>query len=62
MKLDIYIENQNMSYTAFGKLIDASPQATRNYVIGSRIPHKEVMVKIHKVTGGRVAPNDFYDL
>lgn len=46
------------SYVAW-KLGVTEPAVTR-YLNGSRLPNAEVMIKIYRLTAGKVQPNDFY--
>ena len=37
-----------------------SPVSLSRYISGERIPEKEIVLKILKITQGCVSPNDFY--
>ena len=59
MKLAIYLQTKNMSDAEFGRLIDTGRQTVWRYKTGERFPTNRMLVKIFKVTGGKVTPNDF---
>lgn len=60
MKLQEYLDKNSLSYTAFAKMIDVTPQAARRYALEERTPEKDVMKRINAKTGKKVMPNDFY--
>ncbi|MCC4240350.1 helix-turn-helix domain-containing protein [Thalassospira povalilytica] len=63
MKLSQYLDNDHKGTRAeFSSLIGVTPMALHRYENGDRTPRKDVMAKIHEVTGGKVGPADFYDL
>lgn len=63
MKLQNYLDENNISVPEFAKELRIKAAATvYRYVAGIRIPDPEMMSRIYKVTGGKVAPNDFHDL
>ena len=60
MRLSQYLENHDLTYTAFSQRIGVSVQSVARYAAGERIPRREVMEKIACVTKGAVQPNDFF--
>ncbi|MFV1850146.1 MAG: helix-turn-helix domain-containing protein [Thalassospira sp.] len=63
MKLSQYLNDEHKgTRVEFSSLIGVTPMALHRYENGDRIPHKDVMAKIHQVTNGKVSPTDFYDL
>lgn len=60
MQLKDYLLLIGATERAFAEAIGVSQQAVSRYVSGARTPRPAVMVKIHAVTGGRVAPSDFF--
>lgn len=64
MKLADFISDLKISPEKFVEqhLADVSAGAFRKWLSGERIPRKEQMEKIFEITGGRVTPNDFYEI
>lgn len=63
MKLVDFKREQKLSDDALTALIgDCSVSALRKWFSGERIPRKDQMERIAEVTGGKVLPNDFYDI
>ncbi|QDP55414.1 MAG: hypothetical protein GOVbin3762_18 [Prokaryotic dsDNA virus sp.] len=68
MHLKDYLKNQKYTQMSFIDLIEMAtsvriPQGTlAKWVTGTRIPRKEEMQILYKVTEGSVQPNDFYEL
>jgi transcriptional regulator with XRE-family HTH domain len=62
MKLSEYLEAQELSYAAFGRVIGTTGETVRRYVIGERIPDKHKMAKIALATGCKVTANDFFGI
>tara|TARA_A100001391_G_scaffold179136_3_gene143939 strand:+ start:2664 stop:2876 length:213 start_codon:yes stop_codon:yes gene_type:complete len=68
MHLRDYLKNQKHTQMSFIDLVEMAtnvriPQGTlAKWVTGTRIPRKEEMQIIYKVTEGSVQPNDFYEL
>lgn len=68
MKLDNYLNDQNMTQQMFVEdLLVATgrhiPQGTLSkYVLGTRIPNIKNMQAIFEYTQGKVTANDFYEL
>lgn len=63
MKLSAFKTEQKLTDDALAALIgDCSVSALRKWFSGERIPRKDQMERIAEVTGGKVLPNDFYDI
>ena len=67
MRLKDFLDQNDLSYTAFGELIGRSRLTVYRYTLPShhpnhRRPTATVMRTIHAVTKGAVTPNDFLDL
>lgn len=64
MKLTDFLTNLSMSPERFvaEHMPDVSKGAFRKWLSGERIPRKDQMEKIFEVTGGKVTPNDFYEI
>lgn len=63
MTLTDYLTETETSLSAFARLIGAKNARTvQRYTKHGRIPSGEMMAKIAAVTGGRVQPNDFFDV
>lgn len=60
MILRTYLDERDISITAFAPLIGVSVAALHRYLAGERIPRPEVLEQISIVTNGAVQPNDFY--
>jgi len=59
MTLQKYLESQKLSVADFAKKIGVNKNNVYRYLAG-RVPVPTVTALIHKTTGGKVAPNDFY--
>ena len=67
MKLQEYLQDHNLTHSDFQKEAlkedaDISQGAIAKWVLDKRIPRREDMQAIFKVTNGKVTPMDFYDL
>lgn len=62
MKLQSYLDQENLSHEAFGKLVGASEFGVRKWARGERTPRPDAMRKIVEATKGEVGPADFFDL
>ena len=63
MTLADYLSRQpNMTHRDFAERLDVSQATVTRYAAGKRIPRPAHLVKIYQITGGLVAPNDFFDL
>jgi transcriptional regulator with XRE-family HTH domain len=59
MKLQQFLDLNNISRADFAKVIGVSEVAITRYVGGRRMPRPELLVKIKEATNGAVTPNDF---
>ena len=67
MKLQDYLQDHNLTHSDFQKKAqevdaDISQGAIAKWVLDKRIPRKEDMKIIYRITKGKVTPTDFYDL
>ena len=62
MKLPEYLAQHEISTKTFAGFMDTTEEAVRLWIVGQRIPRKNFMEDIARVTGGAVQPNDFYDI
>lgn len=68
MKLKQYLQKNKHTQLSFIDEIEMArgikiPQGTlAKWVLGARIPRKQEMKMIFEMTGGKVQPNDFYDI
>ena len=68
MKLREYLKQEGMTQYAFIDLIEMAtgktvPQGTlAKWILDVRVPRKNDMEMLFKVTDGKVQPNDFYNL
>lgn len=67
MKLKEYIETSGDTVAQYADLIGISVRAVWRYMLPphdprAQIPHRAVMRRIFIQTGGKVRPDDFYDL
>lgn len=60
MKLRQHRLALRLTLDEFGALIGVSGEAVRKWEAGERIPRRTMMQRIHRVTGGAIAPADFY--
>ena len=61
MKLNHWLVLNDVSHTRFAELIDVHAATVGKY-LGGVVPGRKVMRRIYLITGGKVEPNDFYDL
>ena len=61
MKLSDYLEQHEISISAFAETIGTTHASVSRYASGDRCPNREAMRRIIEATGGKVQPNDFYD-
>lgn len=61
MKLGAWLDQQNLSQSAFSRSIGVRPATINRYVLGKRLPDHYVMQLIMTATGGAVTPKDFYE-
>lgn len=62
MKLQKWLDRNNMSHKNFGQLVGVTASAIWYYVNGIKIPRPETMAKIVAYTKGEVTANDFYGI
>ena len=62
MKLSDYMKKRGLSATALADDLGVSVSTVTRAARGEAIPSKSLMASIHKLTCGKVAPVDFYDL
>lgn len=62
MRLDKFLNKKAIPHVTFAACIGVTPEALRRYLVGGRLPVWEVLVRIDKLTEGRVTPNDFLPL
>lgn len=59
MRLQQFLDQNNIGRAEFAKAIGVSEVAITRYVGGKRMPRPEILVKIKVATNGAVTPNDF---
>lgn len=63
MKLSAYMRKHDLSAERFAEMIgDCSVSGLRKWISGERLPRKDQVERIHKVTLGEVSAPDFYNL
>ncbi len=62
MKLSIWLKNKNFTRQSFATRLGVSKSMMTKWCNGGAMPRADAMVMIYRLTGGDVAPNDFYDL
>ncbi len=62
MKLRTFLQRNKIPLTVFAKRLGVAYQTLQRYLSGKRHPAAAVMAKIYGQTGGKVGPNDFYEL
>jgi len=60
VKLFAFTKAQNKTKSEAASELGLKPQVFGRY--GSRVPRKKIVERIYAWSGGRVQPNDFYDL
>lgn len=60
MTLEDYLDDQDMTQREFAELLGVTHQAVNQWLRGRRFPRRELIVKIEKITGGKVKPSDWY--
>ncbi len=61
MKLQAYLVQKKEAPNAFAIRIGVPPHTVYRYLAG-RVPRPDIMCAVYKATGGKVQPNDFYEL
>jgi hypothetical protein len=62
MRLNKFLTKNGVPHATFAGCIGVSEEALRRYLLGDRLPVWPVLVRIEKLTGGAVTPNDFLPL
>lgn len=62
MKLTEYLDQQNITPSAFAKAIGVEASTVTRLASGETVPSPRVMRAIIAATGGLVTPNDFFNL
>lgn len=62
MKLSHYITENGLTLTELAAQLDLPVQTVSRYACGARRPREAEMLRIFEVTGGKVTPNDFFNL
>lgn len=60
MKLETYLSERKLTDTAFAAVVGVTSEAVRRYKAGTRIPDRDVMIRIVTATDGLVRADDFY--
>ena len=60
MKFRTWFEGSGRTLTDVARELQVSVEAVRRYVEEKRIPGKDIMLRIVKMTDGAVQPNDFF--
>lgn len=60
MRLQTYLERNDLLIADFADRIGVSPQSVHRYLSGERVPRRDVMERILVATGGDVSANDFF--
>lgn len=61
MRLSDYLASHS-SIGDFAEAVGVTPTGVRLWIAGKRVPTRDKMNKIIKVTRGKVKPNDFYEV
>jgi transcriptional regulator with XRE-family HTH domain len=61
MKLKDWLIKEGLTVTEFARRMGKPQPTIARYVSGDRMPEKEAMRQIMKMTRGKVQPNDFYE-
>lgn len=62
MKLADYLASNEITRPQFAELIGTSTEAVRRYCEETRIPERDIMLRIVEQTGGEVTANDFFGI
>jgi len=68
MKLAAYLASKGLSPADFARLLrdgaefDVTSEAVRLWAAGARVPRGQAITAIQRVTGGKVAPSDFFEV
>lgn len=62
IKLQEYLNETQQTVAILARALDVQHTVALRWANGTRIPSKENMQKIYEWSGGRVEPNDFYNI
>jgi DNA-binding transcriptional regulator YdaS (Cro superfamily) len=62
MRLSDWLDETSTTQGKLAREIHCTQTTISRYLSGARVPRPEQMLAIYRATGGRVAPNDFYNL
>jgi len=67
MKLSVWLKQNDATHQSFtnyanNRGVNFSKHAVAKWCNGQRIPRKDEMESIHRLTEGGVQPNDFYNI
>ncbi len=62
MDLKTHLTNTGTPATTFAEGVGVSVAALHRYISGQRIPRRDIMERITRLTGGAVQPNDFFNV
>lgn len=63
MKLAQYLKAESITLEKFAAEVGAGNTATvQKWATGKRVPRPQFMTAILRATGGKVQPNDFFDI
>jgi len=60
MKLGLWIDQKGWSRQKFADEASVHPVTVSKWVTGRMTPRPQQMMRIEEITGGEVAPQDFY--
>lgn len=61
MKLEAYLQLKKETPNAFAVRIGVPAHTIYRYIAG-RVPRPDIVAAVYKATGGKVQPNDLYEL
>jgi hypothetical protein len=61
MKLSVFLTKNNLSASAFARMIQVDPATVLRIRAGKVFPHRKTMEAIWTATDGQVGPNDFLE-
>lgn len=62
MKIRSYITETKIKICDAASALGVSTQCLHQWISGKRVPQPEKMIAIYRWSGGKVQPNDFYEL
>lgn len=62
MKIRSYITEAKIKICEAADALEVSTQCLHQWISGKRVPQPEKMIAIYRWSGGKVQPNDFYEL